>query len=167
MDVSSSPPGGQPPRATAAGFSPASVTHRACGYSRNGSSGNAYRRATGHALNPAPRQARRASAAAGSGISSAGSVHGSGKKHGECARRSGERPAQEEPDGIYGEPAQAGDLAEQVELPRIESGEEHHFADAADDERPTEDQDGGFHGTSCTTRHSPRGSSTTARQCPA
>src|SRR5262249_13861380 len=88
------------------------------------------------------------------------------EKAGEGARRRGERPAQKEPDGIDRDPREARRLAEEVQLLRVEHGEEPRSPEAADDEGRREDPAGKLHGCSFSIRHTPRGSSRISRQRP-
>src|SRR5688572_30307182 len=73
------------------------------------------------------------------------SISGTAEEYRQRARGRGERPAQEEADGIDREPAQARGLAEEIQLLRVENSEEQPLADAADDEGRPEDQDRGLH----------------------
>src|SRR5690349_4099622 len=85
---------------------------------------------------------------------------------GEGAGAGGERPEEEEADGVAGV-ARELERADEAQVHRVEQGEKQHRADARDDERGPEHPDHLSHELSFTMRQLARGSSTTMCQCPA
>src|SRR6185369_2422448 len=88
------------------------------------------------------------------------------QKQAERAGREREQPEEEEAERVSGERPELDLVTEEIELYRIDHGEEDHLGEAAGEEGRPENHGPSFHHTSRSIRHAPRGSSMTMRQWP-